>query len=489
MDSKALILTLAMVARSSFAYPLHATEEQLITAAVSPVLSQLSDRFNTTIFYGLRSPNAAISLAKGRESRYSERQVDSNALVPMGSVTKSFTAAAVAQLIERGVITSWDEPAHIHVDPVLQRLNGTTMLQLWGGDTTIERVTLRQLVTMRAGLNDYDDNAMQEFTYSHPDQDITPMDYLHTVNKTFMYAPGTGGAYSSIGFELLGFVLVHHTTGRTSEWKDYDQLSVIPASLRSQFAHTTFPTGGPCSSYDSVIHQYHTAYDKAKGGLVFEDLIDDSCLNGWTFGSIAASALDVASFYYHLLRPGSAIVSSATQAVLTQMQPLTTGWSVGLQYGYGLMSEGEFFRVSKGNASGAAALIGHGGEDWGSGSPMPGYNPELDFGIAVALGSSSGMNCSIGDDLGLLDRGDVSANLQAQTVISCELYKATLSAIAPLKGVSVPELDCEQKTRHYHVTCVDNPPSESVASKSMVVDKSRVSAGSLQLALARLRRP
>jgi CubicO group peptidase (beta-lactamase class C family) len=456
------------------AYPLYsATEQQLVTTAISPVLSKLSQHYNTTIFYGLRSSNSAVSLASGRESRYSERQVDPDALIPMGSVTKSFTATAVAQLVERGLIKSWDEPAYKHVDPVLSRLNGTTMLELWNGDSTIQSVTIRQLATMRAGLNDYDDEAMQEWTYSHPNQDITPLDYLHTVNKTFMFIPGTGGAYSSIGFELLGFVLVSHLTDQ-GDWKDYDQLSVIPESLRAQFNHTTFPSGGPCSSYDSVIHQYHLAYDRAQKGLVFNDLIEDSCLNGWTFGNIAASALDVASFYYHLLRPGSTIVSTETQAIMMQMQHLTTGWSSGLPYGYGLMTEG--FRLNKGNYS-IAGLIGHGGEDWGSGSPQPGYNPVLDFGVAVGLGSSAGMNCSIGDGLGFLDRGDVSANLQAQQVISCKLYQATLDVMAPLRGLEAPELDCEVKARKLHVTCAEP------------TTKMEPSENDLQLALARLQRP
>jgi hypothetical protein len=37
-------------------------------------------------------------------------------------------------------------PIHIYVDPVMQRLNGTTMLDLWNGDRTVLNVTAKDLM-------------------------------------------------------------------------------------------------------------------------------------------------------------------------------------------------------------------------------------------------------------------------------------------------------------------------------------------------------
>ena len=51
------------------------------------------------------------------------------------------------------------------------------------------------------------------------------------------------------------------------------------------------------------------------------------------------------------------------------------------------------------------AVLGHGGEDYGSGSPLAGYMPQLGLGISLAMTSArldqagpAGMNCSIGRD-------------------------------------------------------------------------------------------
>ena len=66
------------------------------------------------------------------------------------------------------------------------------------------------LIFEQAGLNDYDDLAMQKWTYTHPNQDYTPFDFLATVNKTLVCSPGKCGYYSSIGWvmEVVGHKFV-----------------------------------------------------------------------------------------------------------------------------------------------------------------------------------------------------------------------------------------------------------------------------------------
>ena len=41
-----------------------------------------------------------------------------------------------------------------------------------------------------------------------------------------------------------------------------------------------------------------------------------------------------------------------------------------------------------------ARVMGHPGEDWGSGCSPCGYNQKYDFGICIAYTSVVGMNCS-----------------------------------------------------------------------------------------------
>ena len=51
---------------------------------------------------------------------------------------------------------------------VLHRLNGSSLLSIWGGDHTILDVTVRQLMAMQSGINDYDDKAYEAFTFANP---------------------------------------------------------------------------------------------------------------------------------------------------------------------------------------------------------------------------------------------------------------------------------------------------------------------------------
>jgi len=48
---------------------------------------------------------------------------------------------------------------------------------------------------------------MADWTYSHPDEDFTPLDYIWISNKTSYCKPGECEVYTSIGFEVLGLVL------------------------------------------------------------------------------------------------------------------------------------------------------------------------------------------------------------------------------------------------------------------------------------------
>ena len=117
-------------------------------------------------------------------------------------------------------------------------------------------VTVRQLLSMRSGINDYDDDALMQWTYAHPGRDYTPLDFIASVNKTAICDPGACGAYSSVGYEVLGLLLAWHSGARGS-WSEFDQLSVLPDRLIAEIGNdTTFMMQGRCSQYPDVIHQY-----------------------------------------------------------------------------------------------------------------------------------------------------------------------------------------------------------------------------------------
>ena len=66
------------------------------------------------------------------------------------------------------------------------------------------------MLGMKGGLNDYDGDAIFNWTLMNPDDDITPLDFLYTVDKTWHSLPGEIIRYSSVGYGLLGLALAQH---------------------------------------------------------------------------------------------------------------------------------------------------------------------------------------------------------------------------------------------------------------------------------------
>jgi CubicO group peptidase (beta-lactamase class C family) len=116
----------------------------------------------------------------------------------IGSITKSFTATAIAQLVERGVIRSLDDPANRYLRRIqLPRKN--------------ERdVTVRDLVTHRAG---FDESTYDLATFETVSVPITSKEILKRL-PPIIRTPGEISVYSNIGYGVLG-VLIEDITGLT----------------------------------------------------------------------------------------------------------------------------------------------------------------------------------------------------------------------------------------------------------------------------------
>jgi CubicO group peptidase (beta-lactamase class C family) len=459
------------------------------------ILDAKALHYNTSFSFAVKTADFEIEVASGISDHGPNTRVRTTDLFPLGSITKTYTAAAIVRLAEAGEI-DLDGRASPLVNKILRSSNGTTLETLWGAGSGISDVTVRDLLMMRAGLNDYDDQALQKRTFAHPDEDVTVFDFLHRVNKTMICPPATCGAYSSINYMLLGLILAQRAG---VAWDALDQLeAALPRAVRVHMGapdmadRTRFFGRGPCTAHagDGVVaNQYR--FDPAFSLLPtpkrthveprFASVRQDSCLNGWTCGNIAASAGDVARFYDALLRPAAEegphperrladasrhVVSGAWRQQMTSFLPLTVGWSVGLPYGLGLMplamparaggdppsgsnapgQTGRGLRTATTAAQRAAAaagvtLFGHGGMDYGS-TGMGGYNPTLRVSVAIAMNSEFGMNTTwaVGDQLDprkALFGSPFAKNFQAQGDVLCEAYDAVLGALD-----AGPRLDC-----------------------------------------------
>jgi CubicO group peptidase (beta-lactamase class C family) len=126
------------------------------------------------------------------------RDATPNTVFRIASMTKSFTAAALLLLRDRGELQLDMQIAE--ADPSLASIVGP------GSDPT--PITLRHLVTMSSGLATDDPWADR-----HLDATDDDLDSWVRAGLRFAYPTGTAFEYSNLGFALIGRV-VHRVTGR-----------------------------------------------------------------------------------------------------------------------------------------------------------------------------------------------------------------------------------------------------------------------------------
>jgi CubicO group peptidase (beta-lactamase class C family) len=270
---------------------------QRVMDAVTPILASQALLYNTSYSLGVahnREGAAAgefLGVAKGVQDHRTGEEATVDSTYPVGSANKPLTAVALMTLAESGVL-DLDAPAYKLIDPFLNRTNGTTLLELWGGDTRIELVTGRQLIGMRAGVFDYEyyENEKWSLDPANNGVDLTPNDYIRNddmFNRSIWYTPGEGGAYSSMGFVLAGYMLAAWAESAT--WEDYDMrrawadsTTLSDAAKARLEAGLTFPRGA-CSDHPRVVRQYYTTTTKLNATYrlaQFRDMSDEGCLNG-----------------------------------------------------------------------------------------------------------------------------------------------------------------------------------------------------------------
>jgi CubicO group peptidase (beta-lactamase class C family) len=165
---------------------LAAGHEHSLEAELEQALHASLDRFAVNrsmgAWVGVRTADWTLATSSGYSDVAAQTLAKATDIIPAGSVTKSFTAAYVMALVDRGDMQLVDKLYPL-VDTFLHRLNGTTLLQLWGNDLTIQTVTLGDVLHMRSGIIDYNDSLIWDISMERPHYDIPPEEFLHIVNK------------------------------------------------------------------------------------------------------------------------------------------------------------------------------------------------------------------------------------------------------------------------------------------------------------------
>ena len=258
--------------------------------------------------------------------------------VRIASVTKTFTATAILQLVNEG---------KLGLDDTLERFIP--------GIPNGERITVRDLLAMTSGIYDFtvDEQFLSDIT-ADPLMAFTADDVIAILKRNEPdFAPGEKVVYCDTNFILLG-VILEKVSGRDAADLIREDF-IAPLKLTG----TSFPDTPDMPA--PFAHGYYAGED-AKGPL--EDFTRSNPDLPWTAGAMI-STLDDLRVWAKAIGTG-ALISPALQRERTTFRPFTDNPSA--SYGLGLL--------------GIAGFVGHWGMIFGYTTAMY-YLPEEDATIVV----------------------------------------------------------------------------------------------------------
>ncbi|MBW4718596.1 beta-lactamase family protein [Saccharothrix sp. SC076] len=266
----------------------------------------------------LDTPDRAYRVRGGVGDRVAGTPVPWGARFRIGSLTKTFVATAVLQLVGEGRLSLDDAVANL--------LPGVVTGGHDGG-----RVTLRQLLQHTSGIADYtrrlDDLETREGFQRHRFRHLVPRDLVGlAMTLPPDFAPGTDWGYSNTNYVLAGMIL-EEVTGR--RWREEVHARVLaPLGLRN----TSTPGAVP------VLPPPHArGYHRFAAG---EPEVDVTVMNpSWAdaAGEIVSTAEDVNRFLRALVR--GELLAPAQLAEMRTTVPARRFEAVwpGVRYGLGLL--------------------------------------------------------------------------------------------------------------------------------------------------------
>jgi CubicO group peptidase (beta-lactamase class C family) len=265
--------------------------------------------------------------AFGYATRDKDIAADTSTIYRIGSITKTFTATLLMQLVEERKV-ELDDPVEKYL-PEIKFLKGYS-------DKTI--ITLRQLASHTSGLKREPDM---------PGASLGPVDQwesklLSCIPYTsFNSSPGTRYKYSNIGFALLGLTL--ERASGIPYIQMVQQRIFTPLHMDNSFF--LMPENKMAELAEGIVHFKKNTRDKIKKSSSLQGGLD-STLGGYTVpcGGIYSTPLDLAKFTLALMGKTPLLEPES----LREMQVTPPG---GMNYGLGLM----FARYGK------LGFIGHGG--------------------------------------------------------------------------------------------------------------------------------
>jgi D-alanyl-D-alanine carboxypeptidase len=196
------------------------------------------------------------------------------------SITKTFTATIIYQLVDEGILTLDDTVAQWLDEPDVALI------------PNVETVTIRQVLNHTSGIYDFgddDDSPFWDDAFLGPEADWTKvwtlpelLAYADPANHAPYFAPGEGFHYSNTNYLLLGMI-IENATGSTFGAELQSRI-LTPLELNDTF----FATGGTMP--EGLVDGYQLLDDQLVN-------VSESNLSwAWAAGNMVSTTADLLRF-------------------------------------------------------------------------------------------------------------------------------------------------------------------------------------------------
>ncbi len=207
----------------------------------------------------------------------------------IGSVTKTFTATLILQLVEAG---------QLELDDVMSQYLSP---DLANKITNSDKITIQQLLDHTSGLADFFDNIQYSLDYfNNPSQPISAMEELRYIfNQPAKFEPGTQRKYTNINFVLLG-IIAENITGKTGATL-YQERIFQPLGMTNTFfkQDTNIPK--------AVVR----GYSDEEGNKVLIDRTEMAFAHTSMAGGIVSNVIDLKKYMQAVVTQGGGLLNSA----------------------------------------------------------------------------------------------------------------------------------------------------------------------------------
>ncbi len=174
--------------------------------ALHGVLRDVLDRVphaTGAVAYGITSDGARSHAALGVADPRDGRRMTTDATFRIASSTKTFTAATVLRLHERGDLEIDDLVGRFLTREIVDRMS------VIDGVSYGPQITVRHLLTHTAGLAEVDGESFLDVLFSQPDKRWTPWEKIELCigAGSPSFVPGAEAKYCDVGYVILAMIV------------------------------------------------------------------------------------------------------------------------------------------------------------------------------------------------------------------------------------------------------------------------------------------